>query len=111
MASPALSSAPALPLANVDPLAWRAAPRPQAASAAEARKVGIDFEAMFLTQMLQPMFATVGDGGSFSGGPGERMFRSFQVEEYARAFARKGGIGIASAVSRELLKGQEKAHG
>jgi flagellar protein FlgJ len=56
--------------------------------------------------MLQQMFAGVGEG-PYSGGPGANMWRSFLTDEYAKSFAKNGGIGIADHVYRSLLAQQE----
>ena len=73
----------------------------------QARRVAEEFEAFFLSQALQPMFANISAEEPFGGGPGEDLWRSMQVDEYGKAFARAGGIGIADAVLREILKMQE----
>ncbi len=83
-------------------------PRPVAnGNIDQMRKTAQDFEATFLSQMLQPMFANLGAEKPFGGGSGEDMWRSMQVEEYGKAIAQKGGIGIADSVFREMLKLQE----
>lgn len=74
---------------------------------AKAREVAQDFEAFFLGQMLQPMFADLDPEEPFGGGAAESMWRSLQVDEYGKAFAGKGGIGIADMVLREMIKMQE----
>lgn len=75
---------------------------------AKARQAAQDFEGFFLGQMLQPMFEGIGTDGPFGGGEAESMWRSFEVDEYGKAFARHGGIGIADMVFREMLKAQEE---
>lgn len=107
--SPTLAGAAAA--IELNPLVFRAAPRTAAATEAEAQKVGHDFETMFLSQMLQPMFDTVEPDPVFGGGYGERMFRSLQVEQFAGAITRAGGIGLADSIAREMLRMQEKANG
>ncbi|MBM3950606.1 MAG: hypothetical protein FJ311_04040 [Rhodospirillales bacterium] len=77
------------------------------ASEEQAKKVARDFESFFIAQMLQPMFREVDPAEPFSGGPGEEIWRGFQVEQYGKAVARSGGIGIADMVYREILKAQE----
>jgi Rod binding domain-containing protein len=77
-----------------------------ALNAAKAKQGAQDFEAVFVNQMFQQMFKGVGEG-PFSGGPGAGMWRSFMVDEYAKSFVQKGGIGLAAHVERELLKAQE----
>ena len=73
------------------------------------RQAAEDFEAVFLGQMLAPMFAGLETNEYFGGGPGEDVYRSLLVEEYGKAIARSGGVGIADAVERELLRLQEVA--
>ena len=48
-------------------------------------KTSKDFESMFLTQMLQPMFEGLGVDPTFGGGHGEEVMRSFLVQEYGKA--------------------------
>jgi len=88
----------------------RAIQAPRAAQE-DAMRVGRQFEQMFLSQMLAPMFEGISGNGPFSGGKGEEMFRSFQVDAYAQAISRRGGIGIAQQVAREILRLQEKPNG
>lgn len=80
---------------------------PRAANPAQMRKVAEDFEAFFLSQMLQPLFANLEAEQPFGGGTAEKLWKSLQVDEYGKAFARSGGIGIADAVVKEMLRMQE----
>ncbi len=71
------------------------------------RKAARDFEAVFIGQMLQPMFAGIKTDGIFGGGHAEEIFRSMLVEEMGKTIASSGGIGVADAVYRELVSIQE----
>jgi len=96
---------------GTDPLAFRKLPSmAAAASPADALKTGQKFESMYLSEMLQPMFAGLKTDKVFGGGHGEEMFQSLAVNEYAKAMTASGGVGIAAAVQREILRLQEKAH-
>ncbi len=77
------------------------------ASMEEARKVAQDFEAFFLGQAFQPLFANIKAEEPFGGGQAEDMWRSLQVDEYGKAVARAGGVGIADAVMEQILRLQE----
>lgn len=66
-----------------------------------------EFEAVFLTEMLKPMFEGLEPDPSFGGGKGEEIFQSFMLEEYGKTMAEAGGIGIADYVRDELLRIQE----
>jgi Rod binding domain-containing protein len=76
---------------------------------AEARRAAEDFEAVFISQMLAPMFEGISDDEYFGGGPGEDIYRSMMVEEYGKSIAKAGGFGLADAVQREILRLQEAA--
>jgi Rod binding domain-containing protein len=52
------------------------------------------------------MFAGVNEG-PFGGGQAANTWRSFLTDEYARNFAKAGGIGIADSVYKELIALQE----
>lgn len=94
-AQTALASSRALPTA------------PKGASLDKLRETAQDFEAVFLSQMMKPMFEGLSAEGPFGGGPGEDMWRSLMVDEYGKSIAKSGGIGIADAVMGEMLRMQE----
>jgi flagellar protein FlgJ len=77
-------------------------------SRAEVEKVAVEFEAMFLSSMLQPMFDKLKTGdGLFGGGNGEDMFRPMLVDEYAKSMAKSGQVGIAKSIRDQMLRLQE----
>ncbi|MCX8500250.1 MAG: rod-binding protein [Alphaproteobacteria bacterium] len=60
------------------------------------QQVSREFEAMFMAEMLKPMFEGVGNpNGIFGGGHGEEVFKSLMVQEYGKILADRGGLGIA----------------
>lgn len=69
-------------------------------------KTAQDFEASFLTVMLQTMFQGVKQQEPFGGGEGEDMFKSFMSEAMAKQMAKAGGIGLSQSVQAEMLKMQ-----
>ena len=77
------------------------------ASPDEIRAAAEDFEAVFLAEMLRPMFESLQTDGMFGGGSSERVYQSFMVQEYGKSMAKANSIGIADMVERELLKMQE----
>jgi Rod binding domain-containing protein len=74
---------------------------------ARARAQATDFEAMFLHSMFSQMFTGIDGEGPFGGAGGPGVWRSFLSDEYAKSFAKAGGIGIADHVYRALLAQQE----
>ncbi|MBF0246900.1 MAG: rod-binding protein [Alphaproteobacteria bacterium] len=86
----------------------RALPRiPKTADMRKLRETAQDFEAVFLSQMLKPMFDGIETDGPFGGGAAEETWRGVMIDEYGKAIAKNGGIGIADAVMAEMLKMQE----
>jgi Rod binding domain-containing protein len=73
---------------------------------ADIDKTSQDFESMFMTQMLQPMFEGLGADPTFGGGHGEEIMRSFMIEEYGKIIGKKGLLGISTAVKTEMIRAQ-----
>ena len=75
------------------------------------RKSAQDFEAMALGELLQPMFKTVDNSkGLFGGKAAEAAWTPMLVDEMAKMLAKRGGIGIADSVFKEMLRIQEKGN-
>ncbi len=72
-----------------------------------ARRIGEEFELVFLSSMMEHMFSGLETDGPFGGGQAESTYRSLLIEEYGKSIAASGGVGIADEVSRELLAFQE----
>lgn len=76
-------------------------------TAERARQAAEDYEAFFVAQSFEEMFAGIDSDPLFGGGEGENIFRSFLIQEYGKQVARAGGVGIAEAIQRHLLHLQE----
>lgn len=72
------------------------------------RDTAEEFEAVFLAQVLQTMNAGIGGPGPMGEGDNEAWSGMLQ-EEYGKLIAKSGGIGVADALMREMLKLQEVA--
>jgi len=72
----------------------------------QAAKVANEFESFFLGQMVEGMFTGLDGGGPFSGGAGEKAFSGLLHEEYAKVFAKNGGIGLSDQLKTEILRMQ-----
>ena len=94
------------PTATVAFAQSKTAPGGMVSTAGKARAAAEDFEAVFLNSMMQQMFSGLGEG-PFGGGPAAGVWRSFLTDEYAKSFAKSGGIGISDHVQRALLAQQE----
>ncbi|HTZ79848.1 MAG TPA: rod-binding protein [Stellaceae bacterium] len=78
-----------------------------ATDVAAAHKTAEDFEAFFLSQAMDSMFAGINGDPVTGGGQSETVYRSLLLQQYAKVAAKSGGIGIADAVQREILRIQE----
>lgn len=82
-----------------------AAPHGLARADAAAR----EFEAVFIAQMLAPLFSSVETPAIAGGGKSEAFFNSLLQESYAKAVAERGGFGLAAHVKAALLDIQARA--
>ena len=96
------------------PSALAALPTQTSPGTSQSAKVAQEFEAVFLTQVVQEMFRTV-DLGSFGGGQSEEIWRSFMAQAYADHIAELQQTGISqnvenliSAYQRASVTGGEK---
>ena len=62
-----------------------------------------DFEAVFIAQMLVPLFSSIETPAIAGGGKSDEFFNSLLQEHYAKAMADRGGFGIADHVRASLL--------
>lgn len=98
----ALPGAP-LPMSTAS---TRQTPQPNSQEAA-LRHAAQEFESVFLSEMLAPMFEGLDTEGLGGGGMGEQIFRPMLVERYAESISRSGGVGIADSVVREFMRMQQ----
>jgi len=78
-----------------------------ASGKAQAKAAAQDFEAVFLNSMFQQMFTKTDGDGPFGGSGATGVWRSMLTDQYARSFAKAGGVGIADQVYRTLIAQQE----
>lgn len=74
-----------------------------------SRKAAEEFEAVFLTTMLEGMFTGLKAEAPFGGGETEKTYRSLMVTEYAKQISQNGGLGMADQITRDLIALQEGA--
>ncbi|MEJ0062798.1 MAG: rod-binding protein [Alphaproteobacteria bacterium] len=74
-----------------------------------AGKAAKEFEAMFATQMLSPMWETVPVDEETGGGHGEEVFRTMMLQEYGKIVAAGDSLGLASTIKQQMLQHQEIA--
>ena len=80
--------------------------------AAKAWKNATDFEAQFLKTMLEQAYSGLSGEGPLGGaGIGSEAWRSFLIEEQAKAMTATGGIGLAASIYRDTIRRNGGHHG
>src|SRR5689334_5486364 len=67
-----------------------------------AGKVAKEFESLFVGMMLKSMRETVGKDKLAGGGHGEEAYQSLLDQEYAKAVAASGSLGLARTIEKQL---------
>ena len=93
-------------LALFSPSLQKSAPQ-ISANMAKAEQSAEDFEAFFLTRMMETMFEGVSTDGMFGGGHAEKIYRSMLLDEYGKEMAKVGAIGVKDWVMNSILQMQE----
>ncbi len=74
-----------------------------------AQKTANDFEVVFLNSMFSQMTSGLKGDGPFGETTGTGPWRAMMTDQFARHFAKAGGIGISSEVYRSLIIHQAAA--
>ena len=69
------------------------------------REATVQFEAVFVQQMLAAMRSTIPEGGAIDGGHGEDMWASVLDEHLEQLMAGESRGGLADALYRQLTRG------
>ncbi len=78
----------------------------------KAGETAKEFEAVFISEMMKPMFEGIETDGMFGGGKGEEVFRGMMMQEYGKMIAQTQGVGLADQVKQQMILMQEQAdHG
>jgi Rod binding domain-containing protein len=73
---------------------------------AQIEKTAKAFEASFISTMLGEMSTDTDPQAPFSGGEGEKAFKSFFNDAVAKAIVARGGVGLSKSIASEMLKMQ-----
>ena len=73
----------------------------------KARKTAEDFEAFFMTKMMESMFEGISTEGMFGGGHAEKIYRSMLLDEYGKVMAKTGTIGVSDSIMTSIIQMQE----
>ncbi len=69
---------------------------------ATLKKLSVEFEAVFLKEVVKAMRNTVPKNGYLNGGNAEEIYKSMMDDQMAQSMAENGSSGIAQAVYNKL---------
>lgn len=75
----------------------------RAGDAGAAREAAKQFEALFVNMMIKQMRDAMPTSGGLFGGHGMELYQGMHDQQLAQAMARRGGIGLAESIERQLL--------
>jgi len=75
----------------------------------QIHKVSQDFEALFTGMMMKSMRSTVAKDKLTGGGHGEEVFRSMLDQEYAAAAAKRGSLGLAPMIEKDIIRQESRS--
>lgn len=103
-----MTASPAMPLVNgrADPVFAKALEKVSPENQAKAKAKAEDFEAVFLNSMFSQMTSGLKGEGPFGDTKSTGVWRSMMTDQYARSFAKAGGVGIGNEVYRTLIMQQ-----
>jgi flagellar protein FlgJ len=76
--------------------------RPRVDKASDLYKACVDFEAIFIKQMLNVMRKTVQKEGLLDGGLSEDIFEDMLYDEYAKKMAQTAQFGLAETMYLQI---------
>jgi len=91
---------------RADPLFAKALEKVSPENQVKSKAKAEDFEAVFLNSMFSQMTSGVKGEGPFGDTKSTGVWRSMMTDQYARSFAKAGGVGIGSEVYRTLIMQQ-----
>lgn len=72
------------------------------------RDAAIEFEALFIGEMLNHMFSGLDTDPMFGGGSAEKMWQGMMVQEYGKIMARgTNNIGLSDHIQKAMIELQQ----
>ena len=68
------------------------------------KRACMDFESIFIHQMLKSMRETVPKSGLLGEGPDKGIFESLFDQEWSKSLAQQGGLGLGKMLYKQMLR-------
>lgn len=92
----------------MDPVATLPAPKPPILQPSSKEAVE-QFESVLIGELTGYMLNTVDTDSEFGGGHAEEIFRGMLAEHLGNAIAKRGGLGLSTALMTEVVRLQGAA--
>ena len=76
--------------------------KPKIDKQSEMYKISVEFEALFIKEMLKAMRKTVNKSSLINTGLSGEIFEDMLYDEYAKNMAQRAGFGLAETLYRQL---------
>jgi peptidoglycan hydrolase FlgJ len=86
------------------PVAATAARKQTIDKSSDLYKACVDFEALFIKQMLDSMRKTINkEDGLFGTSTGQKYYEDMQYDQYSQSIASTGQFGIADTIYKQVI--------
>lgn len=75
---------------------------------AKLERAAKEFESVFISEMMKPMFEGLETDGLFGGGQGEKIFRGIMLQEVGKVIASTDRVGIAPKIKDAMIRMQSE---
>lgn len=75
---------------------------------AKLERAAKEFESVFISEMMKPMFEGLETDGLFGGGQGEKIFRGIMLQEVGKVIASSDRVGIAPKIKDAMIRMQSE---
>jgi flagellar protein FlgJ len=86
------------------------APEPKKVDEEKLKKACMDFESLFIYQVLKSMQETVPKSGLLGEGPEKGIFESLFGQEWSKALAHQGGLGLGKMLYKQMLRSEQEKY-
>ena len=85
-------------------------PEPKKVDEEKLKKACMDFESLFIYQVLKSMQETVPKSGLLGEGPEKGIFESLFGQEWSKALAHQGGLGLGKMLYKQMLRSEQEKY-
>jgi Rod binding domain-containing protein len=85
-------------------------PGPKKVDEEKLKRACMDFESLFIYQVLKSMQETIPKSGLLGEGPEKGIFESLFGQEWSKALAHQGGLGLGKMLYKQMLRSEQEKY-